>query len=84
VMSDIRKPVPHLVGESPYLYADVMDYNLLERIIVEHNIDWVIHFSALLSAVGEKMIQKALDVNIRGFQNVLDLGKTTLISKRFL
>ena len=72
-MSDIRKP-DETVGPSPYRYIDVMNKSLLEQVIVEQKIDWVIHFSALLSAIGEKFMDKALAVNIVGFQNVIELG----------
>jgi len=74
-MTDIRKPEDGLVGKSPFFYADVLDRTLLEKIVVENRIDWIIHFSALLSAIGEKMVEKALDVNINGFQNVMELGE---------
>ena len=44
------------------MYADVLDIKHLHSIVVNNDIDWVIHFSALLSAVGEKDPRKALDV----------------------
>ena len=78
-MSDVRKPEAGLVGNSPFFYANVLDKTLLEKIIVENNIDWVIHFSALLSAIGEKLMDRALDVNINGFQNVIELGKSSCL-----
>ena len=56
---------PHLPG--PFLYADVMNSEQLEALIVDYNIDKLVHFSALLSAVGEQNVHRALDVNIQGF-----------------
>ena len=47
----------------PYLYADVLDLKHLNSIVVNYGIDWVIHFSALLSAVGELNPRKALEVS---------------------
>ena len=38
-------------------------------------IDVIIHFSALLSAVGEANIPLAMRVNIEGLHNVLELSK---------
>ena len=35
----------------------------------------VIHFSALLSAMGEMNVTLALQVNIEGFHNIIDLSK---------
>ena len=46
----------------PYVYADVLDGQNLNSIVVNHNIDWIVHFSALLSAVGEKNFRRALQV----------------------
>ena len=35
----------------------------------------VVHFSALLSAIGEQNVTLALQVNIEGFHNIIDLCK---------
>lgn len=50
----------------PYIYADILDFKNLQEIIVNHRIDWLIHFSALLSAVGEQNVPLAIRVNIEG------------------
>jgi len=42
---------------------------------VDERIDWLVHFSALLSVVGEANVPLALRVNIDGFHNVLELAK---------
>ncbi|KAJ1993911.1 hypothetical protein H4R33_000482 [Dimargaris cristalligena] len=78
IASDVRKPtadLPIAHPEGPFVYADVLNYPLLERIIVDFQIDWVVHYSALLSAVAEKNPAQALSVNITGFQNVLELAR---------
>ena len=75
VASDIRKvESPDVLGPGPFVYADALRTDHLERVVVEHGITSIIHFSALLSAVGERNPLLALDVNIRGFQNVMELG----------
>ena len=43
--------------------------------MVSHRIDWLIHFSALLSAVGENNVPLAVRVNIEGLHNVMELAK---------
>lgn len=43
--------------------------------VVNHNIDSIIHFSALLSAVGEANVPLALKVNAEGVQNILEVAK---------
>ncbi|KAI1316768.1 hypothetical protein EDD11_009506 [Mortierella claussenii] len=75
VASDIRKAPDEFMASGPFVYADVMNYSLLERIVVDWRIDWIVHYSALLSAVAEKNPALALSVNMTGFQNVLELAK---------
>ncbi|KAF9387762.1 hypothetical protein CPC16_006885 [Podila verticillata] len=75
VASDIRKASDEFMATGPFVYADVMNYSMLERIVVDWRIDWVVHYSALLSAVAEKNPTLALSVNINGFQNMLELAK---------
>ncbi len=59
----------------PYVYADILDFKNLQELIVNKDIDWLIHFSALLSAIGEINIPLAMRVNIEGLHNVLELAK---------
>nr|CAD7200429.1 unnamed protein product [Timema douglasi] len=59
----------------PYIFADVLDFKGLQKIVVMHRIDWIIHFSALLSAVGEQNVPLAVRVNIEGAHNVIELAK---------
>ncbi|KAG0363311.1 hypothetical protein BC939DRAFT_436600 [Gamsiella multidivaricata] len=75
IASDIRKAPDAFMASGPFVYADVMNYSLLERIVVDWRIDWIVHYSALLSAVAEKNPALALSVNMTGFQNVLELAK---------
>jgi threonine 3-dehydrogenase len=39
--------------EGIYRYADVMDIKQIQELLVNYQIDWLIHLSALLSAVGK-------------------------------
>lgn len=57
------------------MFADILDFKRLQELIVTHNIDWIVHFSALLSAVGENNVPLAMRVNIEGLHNVLELSK---------
>ena len=50
----------------PYLFADILDFKCLQEMVVNYRIDWLIHFSALLSAVGEQNVPLAIRVNIEG------------------
>ena len=46
----------------PYCYANVLDLENLHSVVVNQNVDWVVHYSALLSAIGEKDVNRALKV----------------------
>ncbi|KAF9900432.1 hypothetical protein BX616_002594 [Lobosporangium transversale] len=75
VASDIRKPSDEFAANGPFVCADVLNYSLLDRIVADWRIDWIVHYSALLSAVAEKNPALALSVNMTGVQNVLELAK---------
>ncbi|KAI0243625.1 hypothetical protein L0F63_003373, partial [Massospora cicadina] len=75
IASDIRKPTSAFLDSGPFVYADVLNRAQLESLIVDFRIDYLIHFSALLSAMGEKLPAKALEVNLLGFHNVIELAK---------
>ena len=59
----------------PFVYADVLDFKRLQELVVNARVDWLVHFSALLSVVGEANIPLAVSVNVDGFHNVLELAK---------
>ena len=40
--------------------------HIWQEIVVMYRIDWMVHFSALLSAVGENNVPLAIRVNIEG------------------
>ena len=46
----------------PYEYVDVLDVKQLDTVVVTHEIDRVVHFSALLSVVSENNVPRALQV----------------------
>ncbi|XP_055371887.1 L-threonine 3-dehydrogenase, mitochondrial [Condylostylus longicornis] len=73
ILSDILKPSTAVPG--PFLYADILDFKSLQKIVVDHRIDWLFHFSALLSATGEQNVPLAIKVNIEGVHNIFELAK---------
>ncbi|GFQ99513.1 l-threonine 3-dehydrogenase, mitochondrial [Trichonephila clavata] len=75
IMSDIIRVPKEVLDAGPYIYADILDFKNLQEIIVNYRIDWLIHFSALLSAVGESNVPLAMRVNIEGLHNVMELAK---------
>ena len=74
-MSDIIKAPKEILQSGPFIYADILDFKNLQEIVVNHRIDWLIHFSALLSSVGEYNVPLAMRVNIDGLHNVLELSR---------
>ena len=75
ILSDIIKPGDEELAKGPFVFADVLDFKCLQEIVVNKRIDWVVHFSALLSAVGENNVPLAVRVNIEGLHNVIELSK---------
>lgn len=75
ILSDIIKPTKQVLESGPYIFADILDFKGLQRIVVDHQIDWLIHFSALLSAIGEQNVPLAVRVNVEGMHNVIELAK---------
>ncbi|XP_016083841.1 L-threonine 3-dehydrogenase, mitochondrial [Ornithorhynchus anatinus] len=74
ILSDIRKPPDHVFSSGPFIYSDILDYKNLREIVVNNRITWLIHYSALLSAVGEANVPLARAVNITGLHNILDIA----------
>jgi threonine 3-dehydrogenase len=75
ILTDIVKPSKKTMEEGPYMFADVLDFKNLQEIVVNKQIDWIVHFSALLSAIGEQNVSLAIRVNIEGMHNMLELAK---------
>ncbi|KAG5266066.1 hypothetical protein AALO_G00249420 [Alosa alosa] len=74
ILSDIKKPPVEVFNSGPFVYADVLDYKNLRELVVNNRITWLVHYSALLSAVGEANVALARTINITGLHNVLDLA----------
>lgn len=74
LLTDIRKPDNETLADGPFAYADVLDYGQMKQLMVNHGCDWLIHLSALLSAIGEQNVPLAMKVNIDGFHNALNLS----------
>jgi len=74
LLTDIRKPNTEALESGPFCYADVLDYQSMKQLMVNHGADWLIHLSALLSFVGEQNVPLAIKVNIDGFHNALNVS----------
>ncbi|MHA2426378.1 MAG: NAD-dependent epimerase/dehydratase family protein [Candidatus Thorarchaeota archaeon] len=67
-----KKPPAILKKDGPYLQLDIMDMNQLQAMLVDQDIDIVIHNASLLSGTGEKNPQLAFHTNVVGSYNVLE------------
>ena len=67
-----KKPPKVLREDGPYYRLDVLDTNQLHTMLVDYDIDIVLHNASLLSATGEKNPQLAYRTNIEGAYNVLE------------
>jgi len=61
--------------EGPFAYANVLEEKQLERLVVEHQIDWVVHNSSMLSATAERNHLAAFDLNFIGFKNIMEVAR---------
>lgn len=66
ILSDIKKPSAEVFDMGPFVYADVLDYKNLRELVVNNGINWLVHYSAMLSAVGESNLQLSRAINITG------------------
>ena len=62
---------------------DVLDGDLLYKIVNKHKITQIYHLAAILSAVGEQHPKQAWTLNIDGLINVLDVAKEKKLDKIF-
>ncbi|GMT11677.1 hypothetical protein PFISCL1PPCAC_2974, partial [Pristionchus fissidentatus] len=75
VMTDIRKVRADETDVCNYQYLDILNEGAIDEAIVNGRVNTLIHFSALLSAVGENNVPLALQVNCQGVQNILEVAK---------
>ncbi len=70
-----RQPSPDIAATGPIVSFDVRDQSALIKVVKDQQIDTIYHLASLLSAVAEKMPQKAWDINMNGLMNVLETAR---------
>lgn len=70
-----KKPPEILLKDGPYLHLDILDPNQIHSILVDNDIDIIIHNASILSGVGEKNPQLAYRTNIEGGYNILEAAR---------
>jgi nucleoside-diphosphate-sugar epimerase len=54
---------------------DVFDAKRYEQIVKDHKITYIVHFAGILSALGERNPDLAIDVNVFGAVNALRIAR---------
>jgi nucleoside-diphosphate-sugar epimerase len=74
ILSDITYKKPQN-PQSVFERLDVTDINHYRYLIQRHEVNYILHLSGILSAVGEKNPELAIKININGVTNALDMAK---------
>ena len=80
ISSDIVKPKN---DDKNFVLLDATNFDAIEQVLVDNNIDEVYLMAAILSAKAEQMPKKAWDINMKVLFNALELAKKGLIKKLF-
>ena len=83
IASDIRFSSDQIMQTGPFETLDIMDEQLLRRIVKKYKVTQVYLLAALLSATAEQNIELGWRLNMRSHSHVLDLAKDRLIKKIF-
>jgi len=70
-----KKPPEILTKGGPYLHLDILDPNQIHSMLVDNDIDIIIHNASVLSGVGEKNPQLAYRTNVEGGYNILEAAR---------
>lgn len=74
IATDVRT-APKELRDGPFHYLDVTQQDQLARVVLETGTTTIVHLAALLSAVGEQNPQLAMQVNVAGINNVLEVAR---------
>ncbi len=80
IVSDINKDES---VQNDFEFLDVTDREGLQRIVKEKKINQIYHLAALLSASGERNIDRTWRINFDGFINVLEVARECDVERIF-
>ena len=72
IASDVKLPPGNPTAK--FAYCDVLNFDMLSRVVLEQRISVIVHLASILSAIGEMNPQLAMKVNARGSENVLEVA----------
>ena len=70
-----KKPPKILTEDGPYMHLDILDENQIHSLLVDNDINIIIHNASVLSGVGEKNPQLAYRTNVEGAYNILEAAR---------
>jgi threonine 3-dehydrogenase len=70
-----KKPPKILTEDGPYLHLDILYPNQIHSLLVDNDINIIIHNASVLSGVGEKNPQLTFSTNIQGSYNILEAAR---------
>ena len=83
IASDIRSSNIEVMNSGPFEELNIMNDDLLRKIVKRYRVTQIYLLAALLSASAEKNISKGWELNMRSHSNVLELAKDGLVQKVF-
>jgi threonine 3-dehydrogenase len=75
IVTDINKATESVRNAGPFFHCDALDRSRMEQLVVDHDVTWMIHLSAIMSVLGEKIPHQAMDLNIDGLRNALEVSR---------
>ncbi len=83
IACDIREGNEELMSSGPFEIADATNYNQIEDLVIQYEVDEVYLMAAMLSATAEKFPMKGWALNMESLFHVLNLAKDKKIFKVF-
>jgi nucleoside-diphosphate-sugar epimerase len=71
----MTKPTKEIQSSCPFEFIDILKKNTVEKIVIDYNIDTIYHMATIHSVIGRQNPQFALNVNIIGLCNILEIGR---------
>lgn len=71
----LKKPDENLLNGGPFEYVGCLDIGGIHNVVRKYKIGRIYHLAAILSAMAEKNLERAWDVNINGLRNVLEVAR---------
>jgi nucleoside-diphosphate-sugar epimerase len=78
-----KPPSETLLKSGPFEYVDLASREAAEKIVKKYSVDTVYHLAAVLSATGEQNPQLAWDVNMGSLLNILEIARTSGLTRVF-